>query len=553
MSTQKNTESPHATHSSTGEKTEVDGLRNYPEETSIDPQTGKTISKKTAFLMGSGALLAGSAVGAFAMNGIDADQPKDSQQAGMEDAAGSEGNAGSSEENATQEWDLHTAPVCPDEVVSDEMSFDQAFAAAREEMGAGAVFAWQGEYYGTFYATEVDANGQPTVEYDTVPHHDLPPIADESAPDPEAAQSSEQSAQSDNSVEQSGQMASGQGQETVPPVEEETQTPTADMENATGSEESPGQEWDPHTAPVCPDGVVNDEMSLDEAFAAARDEMGAGAVFAWEGEYYNTFYATEVDANGQPTIEYETVPHHDLPPIADGSEVAQAEESNADQSADEMPSGQGQEETGNPSAQAEASEEQTANADSPQVIGLDENQDGNPDMVFVDVNHDGSADYMQVDANQDGQISADEIAQLNPEGQAAETITGEHGTGEMGADVNQDGVEDVVIYDADGDGMADAVGADHNENASIEEGEVAIIDPEAVQQTPPSSSSTEEPSSIAGTDGNTSTEASNGQEIVYEGEVAADVPPDVPPEQLDAYEDDIASLDDDFDDQGQWA
>lgn len=46
------------------------------------------------------------------------------------------------------------APVAQ---VSDSMSFSEAFAAARSQVGAGGVFAWRGGVYGTYYETEWDA------------------------------------------------------------------------------------------------------------------------------------------------------------------------------------------------------------------------------------------------------------------------------------------------------------------------------------------------------------------------------------------------------------
>ena len=49
---------------------------------------------------------------------------------------------------------------------------------------------------------------------------------------------------------------------------------------------------------VIPDNVpiaesVNDDMSFSEAFAAARDEVGVGGVFEWNGNMYNTYTADE--------------------------------------------------------------------------------------------------------------------------------------------------------------------------------------------------------------------------------------------------------------------
>lgn len=39
--------------------------------------------------------------------------------------------------------------------------------------------------------------------------------------------------------------------------------------------------------------AVNDEMSFNEAFAAARADVGAGGVFEWRGGYYGTYYKDE--------------------------------------------------------------------------------------------------------------------------------------------------------------------------------------------------------------------------------------------------------------------
>lgn len=38
--------------------------------------------------------------------------------------------------------------------INDEMSFSEAFAAARSEVGAGGAFEWRGNVYGTYYAEE---------------------------------------------------------------------------------------------------------------------------------------------------------------------------------------------------------------------------------------------------------------------------------------------------------------------------------------------------------------------------------------------------------------
>lgn len=47
-----------------------------------------------------------------------------------------------------------TAPMAHN--VNDEMTFSEAFAAARAEVGPGGVFEWHGQLYGTYYAAEWD-------------------------------------------------------------------------------------------------------------------------------------------------------------------------------------------------------------------------------------------------------------------------------------------------------------------------------------------------------------------------------------------------------------
>lgn len=44
--------------------------------------------------------------------------------------------------------------------VSDSWSFNEAFASAREQVGAGGVFEWRGGLYGTYYANEWNAMSQ---------------------------------------------------------------------------------------------------------------------------------------------------------------------------------------------------------------------------------------------------------------------------------------------------------------------------------------------------------------------------------------------------------
>lgn len=52
---------------------------------------------------------------------------------------------------------------------------------------------------------------------------------------------------------------------------------------------------------------VNDNMSFNEAFAAARAEVGAGGVFEWHGQIYSTYLAQEWDSmSPSQRAEYES-------------------------------------------------------------------------------------------------------------------------------------------------------------------------------------------------------------------------------------------------------
>lgn len=64
---------------------------------------------------------------------------------------------------------------------------------------------------------------------------------------------------------------------------------------------SDSAEAEPDTDPASPstaDGLspVAEDMSFDEAFAAAREAYGPGATFEWHGQVYGTYYATEWNA-----------------------------------------------------------------------------------------------------------------------------------------------------------------------------------------------------------------------------------------------------------------
>ncbi len=61
-------------------------------------------------------------------------------------------------EEAVTANDFDAIPVASS--VNDEMSFSEAFSAARKEIGSGGVFEWRGNVYNTYYAEEWNAMSQ---------------------------------------------------------------------------------------------------------------------------------------------------------------------------------------------------------------------------------------------------------------------------------------------------------------------------------------------------------------------------------------------------------
>lgn len=131
--------------------------------------------------------------------------------------------------------------------ISDQMSFDQAFAAARDEIGSGGVFMWRGQLYNTFTAEEWNGMSD--------------------------AEKLEFNQCVQNTSSEIHEMVAGYN------LQQDQAAPENPM-------------LDPlETAPVsC---SVEDDMSFGDAFETARNELGPGGVFVWRGQAYNTYLSEE--------------------------------------------------------------------------------------------------------------------------------------------------------------------------------------------------------------------------------------------------------------------
>ncbi len=161
------------------------------DDVEIDKKTGKKkiIDKRTAMIIGSAILLEGTI---YAVEEVDPDAVfidtsdneddetilTDENQDDEEEKP-AEGN--NTEEELTEEipieennkteghiFNVDTAPRVSEGTVNDDMSFEEAFVAARAELGPGGLFAWHGQIYATFYGSEVDENHNPIIDYPTI-------------------------------------------------------------------------------------------------------------------------------------------------------------------------------------------------------------------------------------------------------------------------------------------------------------------------------------------------------------------------------------------------
>lgn len=233
---------------------------------------------------------------------------------------------------------------------------------------------------------------------------------------------------------------------------------------------------------------VNDNMSFNEAFAAARHEVGPGGLFEWHGQVYGTYYGNEWDAMSDAEHEQywadvshsaHNVPQHDY--YANGNT-----EGNSDSIAEAIKPDYDHIDPVVP-------EDPTAlNIDASRVIDeYDLDGDGINDVALVDVNNndtpdvimdttgDGQYDTLVVDpmVDDDGNLlmadnSIHEFDQISIVNGGEDPIVVEPGM--VGPEPFETGVltfNESEVYnsaDMDGDGQVDALIVDADGNESLD-------------------------------------------------------------------------------------
>ena len=215
-------------------------------------------------------------------------------------------------------------------------------------------------------------------------------------------------------------------------------TPADEADNDVKPEEHP--EWTDGEVAVAQS--VNDDMSFGEAFSAARSEVGAGGVFEWHGNIYNTYTKEEWDNMSQEQRdEYgshfnwhastSSDNHEAHVTAASGGGHATAAAQPAAHTTSAQPTAQPASNvepdytTGVHTGQAEVvavSDDETGDAEV-EILGVHHDDDsgatyanlavGGHDAVLVDLDDNNTFDVLAIDVNDDNQITENEVIDVS--------------------------------------------------------------------------------------------------------------------------------------------
>lgn len=196
-----------------------------------------------------------------------------------------------------------------------------------------------------------------------------------------------------------------------------------------GTESPENPVWVDDQIPVAT--TVTDEMSFADAFETARTEVGAGGVFEWRGNIYNTYTADEWNAmSDEERAEFGS--HFDWPEtpaatvveepvvVQTGSHTAQG--SVVPTQGDDIEVVSVDHPTVTPANNQMDNGDLAEDEPEVQVLGVVQDESGayvggmvvdGQEALLVDVDGDMTFDAMAVDVNGDGQISDNEIVDIS--------------------------------------------------------------------------------------------------------------------------------------------
>ena len=272
--------------------------------------------------------------------------------------------------------------------VNDEMSFSEAFAAARSEVGPGGAFVWHGNVYGTYRGDDpewLEMTAEERMEHSQ--HvmsqvHRVPytPSEDEPIIEPNPADADNNEGLDNGEEQVSGEDVEEQdGDEEVPDGEEQVTTETVG-----GDEEQDGNE-----------DVISGVDQGGTDILEGDGEPIATDIVDDEDNHADEIPAQEVDASGEPVGEVVEEPVEEVTEEPVGE-------------VDVHIVGVGQMET--------------ADGNTIQV-GYGE-VDGH-DSIFADTDGDGEVDTVLIDHNDNGLVDDDEVYEVEGDGMTMEELAEE--------------------------------------------------------------------------------------------------------------------------------
>lgn len=228
---------------------------------------------------------------------------------------------------------------------------------------------------------------------------------------------------------------------------------------------------------------VSDDMSFGEAFAAAREEVGAGGVFQWKGNLYNTYTEEEWDAmSASEKAEFAQLVEPELPG-ADVANAAAAPEVNDTAAVTPEESKETADNNTSTDPSTEEAVSQTVSDDpNVSIVGTEE-VDGHT-AVIVDLDNDRQGDVAVIDVDDSGSLTSPDVV-VDAQGNAATVGELENGNttdptfASTDSDVAIVGTGDVeghtaVVVDVDSDQQGDVAVIDVDDSSSLTSPDVIV-------------------------------------------------------------------------------
>lgn len=271
--------------------------------------------------------------------------------------------------------------------MDDSLSFSQAFAGARAELGPGGTFEWRGQIYGTYYHNEVDENYNPIVGHN-----------EEGLAQADLDQ--------DGKIDAHYEDADGDGyfdtrydvDETTGDIAGQADAP-GNPHNSSGSSSNSSTASTTASEPTSPESNTSQttQTTTQEEVTAQQDEVTPQNT-ASTGANDPNVLGVDTDQDGVVDAAYVDLNH-------DGSADLEVVEANYDGQLDE-----------NDQVNAihdPESLDYSGPVANPSEMSVDSDGDGVDDVVIADMDNDQIVDAAASDLNGDGQLTGEEVVYLD--------------------------------------------------------------------------------------------------------------------------------------------